>query len=239
MSGIIKVLNHIRPLLSLHVLPYTIWFNYRYLPLSKALKLPIWLYKANIQHFSGSVKLMTNDVWPGMIRLGFRGGRAFPNNGIVINVEGKIIFEGKCQIGNNSAIIIGKNGKVIFGNGFLAPTSLKIFSYCGIRFGKKSIFGWDCIIQDTNFYPLYDLSTSSYRKGFGKISIGDDNWFSQGCLILPGVNTPERCIFAARSLVTKNSNFNPYCVHGGNPLKILVKNVQLNYQHYMITDYSK
>lgn len=173
-----------------------------------------------------------------MIRLGFRGGRAFPDNGMILNLRGKLIFRGKCQIGNNSSIIVGPQGQVIIGDGFLAPSSLKIFSFCGIEFSQNTIFGWDSIIQDTDFHPIYNLKEKKYRKGYGKIYIGADNWFSQGCLILHGVRTPERCIFAARSVITRNCLFESYCIHGGTPLRILSKSVQLNYDHYMITDYS-
>lgn len=174
-----------------------------------------------------------------MITLGFRGGRAFPNNGIILNIRGTIRFKGRCQIGNNSSIIVGENSECIFDDRFLAPCSLKIFCYCGIEFGKRTIFGWDSIIQDTDFHPIYDKEMKKFRKGYGRIHIGNDNWFSQNCLVMHSVNTPERCIFSARSIVTRNNKFESYCIHGGQPLRVLSRNVMLDYEHYMIKDYSE
>lgn len=53
------------------------------------------------------------------------------------------------------------------------------------------------------------------------------------------VTTPEKCIFALGFVVTESSRFKPYCVHGGTPIRILLRDMKLDYDHYMIDDYSK
>lgn len=107
-----------------------------------------------------------------------------------------------------------------------------------IEFGKHVIFGWDCIVMDSDFHPLYDIKKNSFKKGYGPIQIGDDNWFSAQCKVMHSVCTPNRCIFALGSIVTRSSKFESYCVHGGIPLKILSRDVKLDYEHYMIEDYT-
>lgn len=73
------------------------------------------------------------------------------------------------MIGNNSFICQGKESTIIFGDGFMATTSLKLISFKSVEFGKKNIFGWDCVVMDTNFHPLYDLKKKVFRKGYGPI----------------------------------------------------------------------
>lgn len=181
-------------------------------------------------------------IKPGMIRLGSFGGHMYPNNGIhITQMEGggTIIFKGSCMIGNNSFICQGKGSTITFGDGFIASTSLKLISMKSIEFGKRNIFGWECIVMDTNFHALYDLKTKTFKKGYGEIKIGDYNWFATQCKVLHSVLTPERCIFALGTVVTENSKFESYCVHGGCPVRILSRDVILDYDHYMIDDYSK
>lgn len=217
----------------------TIVFNFRYLPLHQAWLLPIWLRKPHLYGMKGKIQIDAL-VRPGMIRLGGFGGRMYPDNGIhITQMGGKIVFKGSCMIGNNSFICQGKESTIIFGEGFMATTSLKLISFKSVEFGKKNIFGWECIVMDTDFHPLFDIKKKQFKKGYGPIKIGDDNWFATQCKVMHSVTTPKRCIFAMGSLITKSSTMESYCVHGGSPIKILSRDVMLDYDHYMIDDYTK
>lgn len=152
---------------------------------------------------------------------------------------GVIIFKGSCIIGNNSFICQGKSSTIVFGDGFVASTSLKLISFKGVEFGKNCRIGWECIFMDTNFHPLYDIERQCFQKGYGKINIGNDNWFATQCKVLHSVTTPERCIFAMGSMVTKGCHFESYCVHGGSPLQILSRNKMRDYTHNMIENYQE
>lgn len=213
-------------LLNPHVLFKTIFFNFYHLPFRQAILLPIWLYKAKLyDSFKGKVVINSTHLHPGMIRLGFMGGHMYPNNGVQIWNKGKLVFHGKCVIGNNSAIITGSEGIIEFGDDFLASVSFRIMAYIGVQFGKHTRVGFDTMLMDTNFHPLYDMEKKHFKRAYGKVEIGDNNWFGTQCMIMPGVKTPERCIFGARSVITRGSQFESYCVHGGSPLRILSRNV--------------
>lgn len=208
-----------------HVFFKTVFFNFYHLPFKQAIKLPIWLYKAKLYDcFNGKVIIASKDIRPGMIRLGFMGGHMYPNNGIQIWNKGMLIFYGRCIIGNNSSIITGEDGKIEFGDDFLASVSARIMSYIGVQFGQHTRLGFDVMLMDTNFHPLFDIEKKHFKRAYGKIEIGDYNWFGAQCLILPGVKTPERCIFGAR-VITRGCQFESYCVHGGSPLRVLSRNV--------------
>lgn len=87
-------------------------------------------------------------------------------------------------------------------------------------------------------HPLYDMKDQRFLKSYGDILIGDDNWFASDCRVLHSVKTPERCIFALGSFVTHGHDFESYSVHGGQPLRVIRRNVKLDYNHYMVEDYS-
>ena len=156
-----------------------------------------------------------------------------------LNGGGVIIFKGKAIIGNNSFIVQGKDSTIIIGEDFLSSTSLKIVSFKSVEFGAHTRMGWDCLVMDTNFHPLYDIEKKKFKKAYGPIKIGDYNWFGTQCKIMHSTTTPERCIFGMGSVVTRGGQYEPYCVHGGIPIKVLSRNVMRVYGQDSIKDYSE
>ena len=213
-------------------------FNFKYLPFRQAVKLPILVYKPRYLALKGSVCIDCDHIQRGMIQLGFPRAATFPNSGITLRIRGNVIFKGSCIIGSDSYIIVGKQGTLTLGDDFKATASIKIVSECHITFGNHTRFGWGGIMMDTNFHPLFDMEKKKYKRAFSPIEIGDYNWFGLQCYIMHGVHTPERCIFGARSVVTRGGQFESYCVHGGSPIRVLSKNVMRDYDNDLVTDYT-
>lgn len=163
--------------------------------------------------------------------------KVYPDSGIKIFNEGTIVFRGPCKIGNNSSIVVGNGSTVDFGANFMATTTFKALCFKRIEFKERVIFGWDCTVMDTDFHPLFDLEGNRLGKGFGPISIGKNNWFSQGCLVTHSTSTPEGAIFAARSVVTRGGKYRSQALHAGAPAHVVRDGVKLDYSQYMITDY--
>lgn len=219
-----KQLN--RLCLYLRMLLPSLWFNFKYLPFKQAIKLPILLYKPTFLKLRGSVVIESEKIRTGMVRLGMFTSATYPNSGITIKNEGQLVFKGKCHIGNDTYVICGKHGKIVFGDDFKATCGVKFISDCGISFGDHTLFGWGNVVIDTNFHPLYDMEKDKFKKAFAPVIIGSNNWFGMNCLIMPGVTTPDYCIFGARSIVTRGGNYESYCVHGGSPIRVLSRNVK-------------
>lgn len=198
----------------------------KYLPLKQAIKLPILIYKPHNCHFKGSITIETSIISTGMIKFGFPTSAVYPNNGISLNIDGSIIFKGKCYIGNDSYLVVGTQGKLIFDDDFKATCGLKLICMYDMYFGKNTLLGWEVTAIDSNFHPIYNIEKKEFKKAYDKINISDNNWFAMHCIILPGVNTPNNCIFGARSIVTANGNYEQNCMYGGNPAKIINRNVQ-------------
>ena len=218
----------------------SVFFNFAHLPFRQAVRMPIWINKPHLNKVNGKIIIDANNIRPGMIKLGGFGGHMYPNNGFHLTQwGGKIIFRGRCTIGNDSFICQGPQSTIIFGNDFLATSSFKLISYKHVEFREKVIFGFGSLVMDSNVHPLYDMKSNSFKKAYGPVIIGDYNWFAADCKVLHSVVTPEHCIFGLGTIVTKGKHFTPFCVHGGSPLRILSKDVKLDYNHYMVESYSE
>lgn len=223
MNIISKIWKNRRFLRYLH---QSIYFNFHYLPFKQAVKLPILVYKLHIVEGKGKVVIDAPVIKTGMIQLGFNVVSVYPRTGITWdNHGGKVIFEKRCEIGNDSYVSFGKNTEVRFGNDFRASAGLKLVSFRGIKFGDFVRFGWGCLIMDTNFHPLFDMKNKRFKKASSPIEIGDYNWFGTQCKVMHGTHTPERCVFGMETIVTRNSEMESFCVMGGSPVKILSRDI--------------
>lgn len=185
----------------LRSLPQTIYFNLRVLPLAQAIKLPIWLYKPHFgKLYKGGVILNIQRIRPGIIKLGRNVVNIYPNSGVFIDIRGRIIFNGECAIGNDSAITVGKTGVLQFGSNFRATTSIKVVCYHSIKFGDNVLVGWDCLFMDTDFHSL-TRNDGTKTKGYGKIIIGDGVWFGCGCRVFKRTTIPSQCVIAAQTIL--------------------------------------
>lgn len=185
----------------------SIWFCFRHLPIRQAIKLPILLYKPRLFHNSGKF-VINGPVKFGMIRLGDYEVSIYPNNGIMLENRGRIIFEGRCSIGNDSYISVGPKGVLTFGNNSGATTALKIACYHKINIGYNVLIGWQNCLYDTDFHKLTDVKIEGKMEkkrtpGFGSIEIGHDTWIGNGCKIYKGVTIPPFSVVGADTILLK------------------------------------
>lgn len=205
----------------------SVYFNLRYLPFKQAVKLPILVYKPHFLRLRGTVEIQSETIRFGMIRLGFFINAAFPNSGMAIKNDGRIVFQGKCILGNDCRIVCGEHGEIVFGDDCCGGVGLKMVSQCGIVIGRHVRIGWGNIIIDTNFHPLYDIASKTYKKAYGRVHIGNNNWLSTQCMTMPGVTTPDDCIFGARTMITRGGKYESRCLHGGSPVRVLSRDVMI------------
>ena len=210
----------------LGTLPSTIYFNFHYLPFKQAIKLPIWIKASELACVKGEVILDVPVVTTGMVTLGYKAVSIYPKKGIMWeNKGGRVIFHGKCRIGNDSYLSIGSGSTVHFGDDFRNSAAMKLISKYGVTFGDHTSMGWDTITMDSSLHSIIDTTIGQAKPDGGPIVTGAYNWFGAGCRIMPNVNTPERCIFGMNSLITRGSQMESYCLMGGSPVRILTRNV--------------
>ncbi len=200
----------------------TIFFNFYYLPFRQAIKLPIWLYKPKFGKLGGTLTIDGSaHIKPGMIRMGYFGVELFANNGIYFSNSGNIIFKGRASIGNNSYISTGKNSTTIFGSQFGATTTFRLTCYNYVEFGEQVLFGWDCLVMDTDFHKL-TRKDGSYTAGYAPIRIGSHNWFGNGCHIMKGAETPDYLTVQAGTWLIGKVDVPNYSVIGNKKDAIVI-----------------
>lgn len=222
----------------LHSIFPTLYFNFHYLPFKQAIKLPILLYKPTFYKLEGRITIDAHQITFGMARFGFPQVSLYPNAGMAWELHGKgeIVIHGKCKIGNASAISVGKKGKIIFGNNFIASTSLKITSYCSIEFKEDVHIGWENIFMDTDFHKLTKVS-GGYSKGYNPIVIGSNNWFGLRCTVLKGTQTPDFCVISGNSVLSRKFDEVPtHSLISGNPAQLKRTGIYRNMEDDTIHD---
>lgn len=186
-------------------LPQSIIFNFRYLPFKKAKHLPILLRKPKLHLAKGSrVIIQCDDVYFGMIKLGYNGVSIYEDSGINLDLCGKIIFHGPCMIGNQTRFSVGDNGVVEFGRYFYNSAALKIVCYSQIIFENNVDVGWNSVIMDNDFHQIKIGREGEPLPLTKEIIIGHHSWLACNCTVMKGTVVPPYSIFAANSLLNKD-----------------------------------
>lgn len=208
----------------LRSLPKTLYFNFRYLPFSQAVKLPILLYKPRFCCLSGKVRIDAGQVRFGMVRLGVNSANIYPNSGIMLDIRGDVVFKGVSVIGNASYLSVGR-GQVTFGDSFMATAALRIVCYEAISFGDGVLVGWNTLFCDNDFHSVVDNNTGITNRHVGKITVGDRVWIANGCSVMKNSSIPSGVIVGCNSLVNKPLDVPECSLVAGSPAILKKQNV--------------
>lgn len=168
----------------------------------------------------------------GMIKLGFYTVSLYPNTGIVYeNHGGKVVFKGPSRLGNNSAISVGSTGFVSFGEFFHATTTFRLATYHSITIGSHVLFGWECVVVDTDFHKLTSVDGGSRKEPYAPVVIGMNNWICMKTSILKGTKTPDNCVVGNNSVLNQDYGTEPYSLIIGNPAEKKYKGSFYDYKN--------
>lgn len=105
-----------------------------------------------------------------------------------------------------------------------AFSSVVIFSCCGVKIGRRAVFGGNVRIFDTNFHVLDAVqrwkSDSLELAKCAPVIVGDDVFVGANAMILKGTRIGDRSIVAAGSVVF-GLNVPPDSLVKGNPAEIV------------------
>lgn len=205
-----------------------IYFNFKMLPFRQAIKLPFdFYYKVRFENLHGKIRIDASHIQRAMIRIGGRGSDMFPHNPFILDLQGKIIFHGKTEIGCSSYIHVGPKGTLEFGNHVRIGALNKIYCEETIIFNNEIDFSWECQIFDTNFHYIKDIKSNTVNPINSPIKIGSYNWFGNRCNIMKGTITPNNTIVASNSLCNKDySDIPEYSLLAGSPAKLKNKGIK-------------
>lgn len=205
----------------------TIYFNFRCLPFRKAILLPFFISrKCKICSLKGKVEIL-GPISPGIIQIGYGHVGIFDKrySRSVVEINGRMTFEGKCRIGHGSKLSVGKMGHLVFGHDFSISAESTIVCHKKIKFGHNVLLSWDVLIMDTDLHRI-ETRKIEHINPDKSIFIGDNVWVGCRSLILKGVNIPNGSIIAANSTIVKNDIDKENTILGGKPLRVLKDNVK-------------
>ena len=141
-----------------------------------------------------------------------------------IREGGKWISHGDVLLFTDSFIDVHENA--LFESGFFSINAGSVV-VCGkhIKFGEDVMIGREVTIYDSDFHQVTDDDGNPIN--FSKdVYIGDRVWLTNKIAVLKGVTIGEGALISSMSLIRKNVP--PYCLAGGNPLKVIKEGIHWN-----------
>ena len=203
----------------------TLLFNFKYLPLSKAVMLPIWVSRrVRIRNLGGKI-IINGDIYTGMIRIGLDSVGIFDNkkSRSIWQVNGQVIFNGRCFLGHGCKVSVGEQATLSFGSDFACTAESSIATVKSISIGDECLFSWDILMMDTDWHTITDLD-GKVQNPPKPIRIGNRVWVGCRATITKGVSIADGTIIAAGSIVSKDVTESNSIV-GKNPLQVIRRNI--------------
>ncbi len=183
----------------------TIFFNFKYLPFNQAVKLPFVISnKVQLANVKGKI-VFECPLRPGMISIGFEKTTLFDykTSRSIWDVHGTVVFKGDMVIGQESRIIVGSEGTLVFGSHVLITARTSIVAYHFIELGDQCLLSWDILMMDTDFHSVSDYQ-GDILNPTAPVVIGDHVWIGCRSTLLKGTKIPKGCVIGAGSLVNKS-----------------------------------
>ena len=138
------------------------------------------------------------------------------NDSVILICNNKIsVF---ISVALNCAVYLGKNQ---YTNN---KVCIRATERTNVIIGDNCVFSTGIELRTSDAHPIYD-SISGKRINHSKsIYIGDHVWIGMDCLFLKGSRVGSGSIIAARAVVA-NKTIPSNCIWGGNPSKLIKKNV--------------
>ncbi|MDR1758983.1 MAG: acyltransferase [Fibrobacter sp.] len=199
----------------------TLYVNFKKLPFSQAIKLPIIIYhRTEIASLQGIIKIL-GKVKTGMIQFNNNSenhlGRYHWRR---IEIRGEAIFTGKVDFGVGSVLYVRECAKIILGDNVKVMGKARVLCEENIVIGNNVRLTHECQLTDSNFHYIRNIMDGSVEKCTKPIRIGNNNWIGNRTTIAKGTVTPDFTIVGSNSLLNKDySSLGNYSLLAGIPAK--------------------
>lgn len=193
----------------------TLYYNLRYVPINKLIKCPLIIGKKVKLNIKGDLEIKDYSK------------KIIIDKNTNLNIEGSLIIKGRCKIGKNSGIYVGKNGVLTIGDEFRVTSNLSLNCLHKIDIGKNVLLSWQCTILDSDFHKIYNLEGNIINKD-KTVFIGENVWIGNNVIILKGSEISNDCIIGAGSVLAKCLE-QKNTIYAGNPIRVIKDNI--NWKH--------
>ena len=211
-------------------LPRSIWYNCKLLPFSQARKLPLLIsHRTVVNSLSGKVEIHASHLRMGIVKIGFNTyqGSNLRHDRTIVNVRGKMVFNGECSLGLGSAIEVAEEAVLTFGNhACLGPKSL-VICHKEVTFGDYCRVAWRCTFMDSDQHDLVNENKQITNQD-KPIRMGDKVWVGCNVIATKGVHIASNNTVAAGA-VLHGSYDECETVIAGNPAKVVKCGVVRNF----------
>lgn len=185
----------------------------------KAVFHPYILCSKNVrfEKLEGDVKLDSKRF--GSVRLGFRSVPLFDYKyqRFCWQNDGLIYFGKNVNLGQGT--VISNSGELIIGNNFNISANSKIVCRKSIVIGDDSLISWNCLIMDSDWHRVYEVSDGETFNLDRPIVVGKHVWIGCNSLVLKGAEIPDNSIVAAGSIVSSRLGKTNSIYIGNNQMK--------------------
>lgn len=210
-------------------IPKTILFNFYILPISQAVKLPVFIdYKTRILELHKGTIQINGIVSFGMIKIGWGNGalgvECNRNSYWIIEKGALLVFNGNAHFARGVSLRANNCGIISFGCNFAANQNFFCASSTNVSFGDNILLGWNVHVRDSDGHNIFDEVGDIINRS-KPIFIGSNVWLASYVSILKGVIISDDCIVGFRSVVTKQF-LETNSILSGIPAKIVKRNTK-------------
>ena len=204
----------------------SILINFKIFPIKIALKLPLLISPfVKIKSLKGKILIKNSEIKFGMIKIGFGEVGIFDEvfSRTILQINGKMIFNGKASISHGSRISIGTTGELEIGKNFNITAETTIVCHNYIKFGDDNLISWGNLFLDTDFHKIIRENKKEDKNK--NIIIGNNVWIGCRNTFLKGSRVSDNSVIGASSLLNKEF-IKTNVLIAGNPAKIIEENIK-------------
>jgi len=180
-----------------------------------------------LAHDKVQIKNIKNINTNGLLKIGIDYfGFSTKYDWTFLNIRGELTFLGNYSIGKGCRFDIGPDAIVEFGNGGYMSPNTHVIIMNRLVVGNDCAISWGCQFLDEDFHTIeYSAKKIISDKS---ILIGNHVWIGSNSAIYKGVHIANGVVVASNSVVKSSFNEENILI-GGNPAKIIKRNIIWKY----------
>ena len=183
----------------------TLYFNFKWLPINQAFRLPVHIYgKVKWANKTGRFLIQSSEIKFGMIVIGAKHEIVIcPDATTRIYNAGTVIFKGSAKLARGINLTLLEDSVLTIGKNFSIGSLSRIIVFRKISFGDQVLISWETQFFDTDFHYLIDTN-KEVKDNCSEVNIGNHVWIGTRVTVLKGTQIANKSVVAAGSVCSGN-----------------------------------